>query len=253
MKSYLLLLQCNPECFWTIDQMQGTLETHLCSYSRAPIWWAVTPEAGSWACGVCSHNRVSHLCVCVYVCVRLSMSNSFVTPSTVACQAPPSMGFSRQEYWRGLPLPSPGDLPNPGIEPTSPVSPALASVFFTTRATWWAAVHWVTQSRTWLKRLSSSSIPITIFVQVMNPIHNAQSNSYFYIFILHYSIIWQSWPLHPLSPYVILLLVFFLNSQDPLKLLRFVWWIFSLYPISNVWLPLDLVWGPLLSPGNVIQ
>ena len=157
MKSYLLLLQCNPECFWTIDQMQGTLETHLCSYSRAPIWWAVTPEAGSWACGVCSHNRVSHLCVCVYVCVRLSMSNSFVTPSTVACQAPPSMGFSRQEYWRGLPLPSPGDLPNPGIEPTSPVSPALASVFFTTRATWWAAVHWVTQSQTRLKWLSSSS------------------------------------------------------------------------------------------------
>ena len=38
-------------------------------------------------------------------------------PWTVACQAPPSMGFSRQEYWSGLPFPSPGDLPNPGIEP----------------------------------------------------------------------------------------------------------------------------------------
>ena len=38
----------------------------------------------------------------------------------VACQAPPSMGFSEQEYWSGLPLPSPGDLPNPGIEPGSP-------------------------------------------------------------------------------------------------------------------------------------
>ena len=44
----------------------------------------------------------------------------FATPWTVACQAPPSMGFSRQEYWSGLPFPSPGDLPNPGIEPKSP-------------------------------------------------------------------------------------------------------------------------------------
>ena len=40
-----------------------------------------------------------------------------MTPWTVAYQAPPSMGFSRQEYWSGLPFPSPGDLPNPGIEP----------------------------------------------------------------------------------------------------------------------------------------
>ena len=39
---------------------------------------------------------------------------------TVACQSPLSMGFSRQEYWSGLPFPSPGDLPNPGIEPWSP-------------------------------------------------------------------------------------------------------------------------------------
>ena len=45
----------------------------------------------------------------------------FVTPQTVACQAPLSMGFSRQEYWSGLPFPSPGDLLDPGIEPWSPV------------------------------------------------------------------------------------------------------------------------------------
>ena len=44
----------------------------------------------------------------------------FATPWTVAYQASPSMGFSRQEYWSGLPFPSPGDLPNPGIEPKSP-------------------------------------------------------------------------------------------------------------------------------------
>ena len=50
----------------------------------------------------------------------LSRVPLFGTPWTVACQAPPSMGFSRQECWSGLPSPSPGDLPNPGIEPRSP-------------------------------------------------------------------------------------------------------------------------------------
>ena len=47
------------------------------------------------------------------------------TPRTVTRQAPLSMGFPSQEYWTGLPIPSPGHLPDPGIEPTSPVSPAL--------------------------------------------------------------------------------------------------------------------------------
>ena len=50
----------------------------------------------------------------------------FVTPWTVAHQAPLSMGFSRQEYWSGLPFPSPGDLPDPGIEPKSPALQAEA-------------------------------------------------------------------------------------------------------------------------------
>ena len=54
------------------------------------------------------------------------MSRLFATPWTVAYQAPLSMGFSRQEYWSGLPFPSPGDLPNPGIEPWSPTLQADA-------------------------------------------------------------------------------------------------------------------------------
>ena len=58
------------------------------------------------------------------------------TPQTVAHQAPLSMGFARQEYWSGLPCSPPGDLPNPGIKPTSLKSPALPSVFFTASATW---------------------------------------------------------------------------------------------------------------------
>ena len=64
----------------------------------------------------------------------------FVTPWTVAHQAPLSMGFSRQEYWSGLPFPPPGHLPNPGIEPMSLMSPALAGRFFTTSAIWEARI-----------------------------------------------------------------------------------------------------------------
>ena len=56
----------------------------------------------------------------------LSRVQLFATPLTIAYQASPSMGFSRQEYWSGLPFPSPGDLPNPGFEPRSPVLQADA-------------------------------------------------------------------------------------------------------------------------------
>ena len=56
----------------------------------------------------------------------LSRSQLFTTPWTAAYQAPPSMEFSRQEYWSGLPFPSPGDLPNPGIKPGSPALQADA-------------------------------------------------------------------------------------------------------------------------------
>ena len=64
----------------------------------------------------------------------------FTTLWTVARQAPLSMGFSRQEYWSGLPCPFSENLPNPGIEPASFMSPALTGRFFNTTATWGA--HW---------------------------------------------------------------------------------------------------------------
>ena len=65
----------------------------------------------------------------VLICVRL-----FATPWTVAHQAPLSVGFPRRECWSGMPLPPPGDLSNPGVEPVFPASPALAGGFFTTTA-----------------------------------------------------------------------------------------------------------------------
>ena len=69
------------------------------------------------------------LCVCAQL---LSHVRLFATSWTVACQAPLSIGFSRQESWSRLPFPMPWDLPKPGIKPKSLVSPALAGGFFTT-------------------------------------------------------------------------------------------------------------------------
>ena len=70
----------------------------------------------------------------MYVCMlSLSHVGLFATPWTAAHQAPLYMGFLRQEYWSGFPFPPPGDLPGPGIEPESLVSPALAGRFFTTK------------------------------------------------------------------------------------------------------------------------
>ena len=70
---------------------------------------------------------------------RCLVTKSYLTCDPIDCSLPCStlsMGFPRQEYWSGLPFPSPGDLPKPGIEPTSLVSPlALAGGFFTSRAT----------------------------------------------------------------------------------------------------------------------
>ena len=66
----------------------------------------------------------------------LSRVQFFVTPWTMARQAPLAIEFSRQEYWSGVPFPTPGDLPDPRIEPTSLASPTLAGGYFTSSANW---------------------------------------------------------------------------------------------------------------------
>ena len=70
----------------------------------------------------------------------LSPVQHVATLWTVARQAPLSMGLPRQEYWSGLPFPSPGDLPHPEIKPESSASPALVGRFFITSATWEAHI-----------------------------------------------------------------------------------------------------------------
>ena len=76
------------------------------------------------------------MCVCVLSGVQL-----FVIQWTVARQAPLCVGFSRQEYWSGLPFSTPGDLPNPGTEPTALASLALAGRFFTNIDTYEAHIN----------------------------------------------------------------------------------------------------------------
>ena len=73
----------------------------------------------------------TYIHTCVYMLSCFNRVQLFVTPWTVACQAPLSMGFFRQEYWNRFPCPPPGDLPNAEIQPGSLKSPALAGRFFT--------------------------------------------------------------------------------------------------------------------------
>ena len=79
-------------------------------------------------------------CICTSLCVGMlshySRACLFVTLWTLAHQAPLSMGFSRQEYWSGLPFPPPGNLPDPGIQPAFLMFLALAGRFFTANSTW---------------------------------------------------------------------------------------------------------------------
>ena len=79
-------------------------------------WQRSLEYVGSLTYSPCVHAQL-------LICVKF-----FATPCTLACQAPLSMEFSRQEYWSELPFPSPRDLPNPGIEPVSLVFPVLAGI-----------------------------------------------------------------------------------------------------------------------------
>ena len=84
-------------------------------------------------------KSISHSIIIKRVCTHAQLPcciQLFAILCMVALQAPLSMGFSRQEYWSGLPFPFPGNLPNPGIEPAFLMSPALACEFFVTSATW---------------------------------------------------------------------------------------------------------------------
>ena len=101
---------------------KGALELHWTSYQH-PTCNSLQNHFMCFACA-CVLSRFSHVQLCV-------------TSWTIAHQTHLPMGFSRQEYWQsGLPFPSPGDLPDPGIKPTSLMSPALSGRFFTPGTSW---------------------------------------------------------------------------------------------------------------------
>ena len=107
------------------------------------------------------------LCVCAQL---LSHVQLFVIPWTVVHQAPLSMAFSRQEYWSGLPFPSPGDIPDIGIKPTTP---ALAGGFFTICTSWEALIYdcWLldnTGNIAIIRKTSSDSLFIYLAVSCLS-------------------------------------------------------------------------------------
>ena len=116
---------CDPRLTWAILLELGPLpspQPSRCPGSNALPWTVLNVPTASPTCA-CVLSRFSRVQLCT-------------TLRTVACQAPLSMGLSRQEYWSGLPWPPPGDPPDPGIEPGSLTSPALACGCFTTSITW---------------------------------------------------------------------------------------------------------------------
>ena len=92
--------------------------------------WAVCRGISRGGCGL--RMSLGSLSSDGWGCAACLLSHQLCPTLCNPCQAPLSMGFSRQEYWSGLPFPSPGDLPNPEIIPTSLMSPALAGGFYTT-------------------------------------------------------------------------------------------------------------------------
>ena len=130
------------------DTFQPPQPVTICpSFSclHLPFWCVITsPAALTFIFCICAvftficPTSFSSLALTSGECVLSPFSHVqlIVTLWTAAHQALLSMGFSRQEYWSGLPCSPLGDLPNPGIEPASPMSPALAGGFFTTSATW---------------------------------------------------------------------------------------------------------------------
>ena len=97
----------------TILNHEALGEVRLCLWLTPSGLWGLYIAPGNWLSQLCE-SEVAQSCP------------TLCDPWTEAHQAPPSLGFSRQEYWSGLPFPSPGDLPNPGIEPRSPTLQADA-------------------------------------------------------------------------------------------------------------------------------
>ena len=137
---------------------------------------------------VCVYTH-THICMCMLSC--FSHVQLFATLMDYSLPSSPVHGFSRQEYWSGLPRPPLGDLPDPGIESTSLTSPALASRFFTTRVTW-EAVYTHTQTHTQHKYtvaydsvIKKDEILAPMWINLENIIHSeiSQTNTLYHLHV----------------------------------------------------------------------
>ena len=121
-----MIIRCDQQIYSNSEEIWEKMKIY---YHRLQIWLGeVYGELGQIQDNRERRKGLNNL---ELLAQSLSHVEFFATPWTLACQAPLSMEFSRQEYWNGLPFPSPGAFPDPGIKPVSPVSLALASVFFT--------------------------------------------------------------------------------------------------------------------------
>ena len=121
----LQLLGSRAQAQWSWSMALAALQHVGSSWTRGQTQ---VPRIGRW---VLCRLSLWYVCICVCVCGSSVSSDSLQPPWAIACEAPLSMEFSRQEYWSGLPFPTPGDLPDPGIKPTFFAS----GRFFTTSTT----------------------------------------------------------------------------------------------------------------------
>ena len=115
-------------CMWQFQETQLKRAMSRCTkkdVQRNPYPW-----------GCCRHSEFFSSSSSARAFVLRHFSHVRLLVILWTCQAPLSMGFSGQEHWSGLPCPPPGDLPNPGMEPRSLMSPALSHVLFTTLTAW---------------------------------------------------------------------------------------------------------------------
>ena len=131
--------------FFSNKMLEAKIKVSAGVVSSEPLSWLVRghllPLSSHSLPSVCwFHLLLLIMTTCMHVLSRFSCVGLLATLWTVAHQAPQSLGFSRQEYRSGLPCPPPGDLPDPGIEPVSLMSPAPAGGVFTTNAT---HSHWI--------------------------------------------------------------------------------------------------------------
>ena len=136
-------------------QLHRFCTSDFLEFDNFPTFWLYTSSVSTGHC-ILSESGIFLKALRACLLSRFSHVWLFATLWTIACQAPLSMGFSRQEYWSWLPCPPPGDLSDPEIEPPSLMLPSLAGGFFTTSSNWEALM--ITNNICLLKFYSNLSI-----------------------------------------------------------------------------------------------